>query len=117
MKKESLIKASTQWEAIKEAIKELEASNFALGDTLDSWADSARINGADTFKSVGRDGAAERYDFAGTEDYSSKTIDEMCEDCYALATFNEPSNFEFLNDSVTQEEAEAAHWAILKQCL
>lgn len=116
MKKACLVKTSDQWESIKKAVEELEETGSALGETLAEWAESARINGCDTFKSVGRDGVAQRYDFSDTEDYDSETIDDMCKDCLALETFNLTIPADRLQ-GVTQEEAEAAQLAILKQCL
>ena len=117
MKKESLIKASAQWESIKKAVEELEETGSALGKTLAEWAESARINGCDTFKSVGLDGIAQYYDLSGTEDYDSETFDDMCKGCFALKTFDLTIPEDYLLAGVTQEEAEAAQLAILKQSL
>ena len=86
--KPCLVKTSDQWAVIMAAVEELEETGSALGATLAEWAESARINGCDTFKSVGRDGVAQRYDFSGTEDYDSETIDDMCKGCLALKSFD-----------------------------
>ena len=114
--KPCVVKTSDKWEAIKAAVEELEETGSAIGATLAEWAETARINGCDTFKSVGRDGVAEYYDFSDVEGYCAETIDDMCKDCLALSTFNLTIPADRLQ-AVTQEEAEAAHQAILKQCL
>jgi len=112
-----VVKKSQQWDAIKAAVEALEETGSALGATLAEWAESARINGCDTFKSVGRDGTAEFCDFSDTEGYHSETIDDMCKGCWALATFDQNIPSDYILDGVTQEEVEAAQLAILKQCL
>tara|TARA_A100001515_G_scaffold103090_3_gene83691 strand:+ start:480 stop:848 length:369 start_codon:yes stop_codon:yes gene_type:complete len=114
--KPCVVKKSQQWEAIMAAVEELEETGSALGSTLAEWAESARINGCDTFKSVGRCGVAEYYDFSDVEGYCSETIDDMCKDCLALETFDLAIPADRLQE-VTQEEAEAAQLAIIKQCL